>query len=141
MPWAISCSGLIQPDLGSVKLGSGQIISSPDVATTSGIAYLSKNRDTESLMITANILDNICLASYQKHIESGPVCLGNKKRGQFALACSQELEIKMRDVKQYVIELSGGNKQKVALAKWIGFGADIYIMDCPTRGIDIGCQS
>ena len=47
----------------------------------------------------------------------------------------------MQDIDQYVMELSGGNKQKVALAKWLGFGADVFIMDCPTRGIDIGVKS
>ncbi len=47
----------------------------------------------------------------------------------------------MQNTDQYVMELSGGNKQKVALAKWLGFGADIFILDCPTRGIDIGVKS
>ena len=47
----------------------------------------------------------------------------------------------MQGEKQYVSELSGGNKQKVALAKWLGFGADIFVLDCPTRGIDIGVKT
>ena len=47
----------------------------------------------------------------------------------------------MQNTDQYVMELSGGNKQKVALAKWLGFGADIFILDCPTRGIDIGVKA
>ena len=54
---------------------------------------------------------------------------------------ANQLEIKMQNSRQYVTELSGGNKQKVALAKWLGFGADILILDCPTRGIDIGVKS
>lgn len=47
----------------------------------------------------------------------------------------------MQDINQYVMYLSGGNKQKVSVAKWVGFGADIYIFDCPTRGIDIGVKA
>ena len=47
----------------------------------------------------------------------------------------------MNNIKQNVRFLSGGNKQKVAVSKWLGTDADIYIFDCPTRGIDVGVQS
>jgi len=90
-------------------------------------------------MGSRSIKDNVCLASYDK-IKKGPFVF-KKDENQFIKDSSEGLEIKMRDTDQYVMELSGGNKQKVALAKWLGFGADIFILDCPTRGIDIGVKS
>jgi len=130
--------GLIPPDLGIVKAGDDKVVINPVKATSLGIAYLSKNRDTESLMTSANIVDNICLASYKKIQKN--LFIWNKDEREFAKAWGKKLEIKMTNIHQYVIELSGGNKQKVALAKWLGFGADVLIMDCPTRGIDIGVK-
>ena len=52
----------------------------------------------------------------------------------------KELSIKCRSIEQPVSELSGGNKQKVVFGKWIGAGSEILIMDCPTRGVDIGVK-
>ncbi len=131
--------GLTPPDLGKVKMGNGKIINSPKTATLNKIAYMSKNRDTESLMTSASIKDNICLASL-KDLQTGIFIFGPAEK-TFVRKWSDKLEIKMRDPNQFVMELSGGNKQKVALAKWLGFGADILIMDCPTRGIDIGVKT
>ena len=50
------------------------------------------------------------------------------------------MEVKMRDIEQYVRDLSGGNKQKVVVAKWLANDSKIFIMDCPTRGIDVGVK-
>lgn len=131
--------GLEEPDLGGVVTADGRRVDSPTTATRARIAYISKNRDTESLMVASSIRDNICLASYKK-LKKGPVVPPSKEKA-FVNEWAGVLEIKMREQNQYVMELSGGNKQKVALAKWLGFGADIFIMDCPTRGIDIGVKS
>ncbi len=131
--------GLQPPDLGEVRGVNGKVIDSPITATKQKIAYISKNRDAESLMISANIKDNICLASYGKLAKH--TFISPKREKQFVNENAAVLEVKMRDMDQYVLELSGGNKQKVALAKWLGFGADVFIMDCPTRGIDIGVKS
>ena len=54
---------------------------------------------------------------------------------------SNVLKIKMSSLKQLCGQLSGGNKQKVALAKWLGNDSDILILDCPTRGIDVGVKA
>lgn len=131
--------GNIEPDLGKVRAKDGSLITSPRDAMGRKIAYISKNRDQESLMIASSIRDNICCASYKK-LSSGPF-IRSKVQNKFVDKWAGELEIKMQGPGQYVMELSGGNKQKVALAKWLGFGADIFILDCPTRGIDIGVKS
>lgn len=131
--------GTIEPDLGQVKDVDGNLIRNPKDAMSRRIAYISKNRDQESLMIASSIRDNICCASYPK-IKKGPF-LRHKDEDHFVSQYAGPLEIKMREPGQYVMELSGGNKQKIALAKWLGFGADIFILDCPTRGIDIGVKA
>lgn len=131
--------GLTEPDLGTVCAGNGDKITSPKTAMKNRIAYISKNRDQETLMLSSSVKDNICLASYPA-LKNGPFVKPASEK-KFVNQWSNELEIKMQDSKQYVMELSGGNKQKVALAKWLGFGADIFILDCPTRGIDIGVKS
>jgi ribose transport system ATP-binding protein len=131
--------GLTEPDLGKVEAGDGSTIRDAHIAMKKKIAYISKNRDQETLLVSCSIKDNICLASYDK-IKRGPFIF-KKDEKKFVEDSSKNLEIKMQDMNQYVMELSGGNKQKVALAKWLGFGADIFILDCPTRGIDIGVKS
>ncbi|MDD3338531.1 MAG: sugar ABC transporter ATP-binding protein [Lachnospiraceae bacterium] len=131
--------GLTDPDLGKVTAGDGTVIKDAHVAMQKKIAYISKNRDQETLMVSCSIKDNVCLASYDK-IAKGPFVF-KKDEEKFIEEHSKGLEIKMQNTDQYVMELSGGNKQKVALAKWLGFGADIFILDCPTRGIDIGVKS
>lgn len=131
--------GLTEPDLGKVTDAKGNGLSNSRMATRSGVAYISKKRDTESLMVSSNIRDNVCLASYAK-LQKGPFVFPSTEK-EFVEKWAGVLELKMRDIDQYVLELSGGNKQKVALAKWLGFGADVFIMDCPTRGIDVGVKS
>ncbi|MGL6198354.1 MAG: sugar ABC transporter ATP-binding protein [Lachnospiraceae bacterium] len=131
--------GLTEPDIGTVSSGNGTVIKNANIAMKNRIAYISKNRDQETLMVSCSVKDNVCLASYDK-ISRGPLIL-KKDEEHFVEENAGQLEIKMQNSNQYVMELSGGNKQKVALAKWLGFGADIFILDCPTRGIDIGVKS
>lgn len=131
--------GVIGADLGHVETAEGKTITSPRMAMQNGMAYIAKNRDQESLMVSSSINDNICIPSYSK-ISTGPLVLPGSE-AKFVDEWARKLEIKMQSPRQYVMELSGGNKQKVAMAKWLGFGADILILDCPTRGIDIGVKT
>ncbi|MDD5017219.1 MAG: sugar ABC transporter ATP-binding protein [Eubacteriales bacterium] len=111
------------------------IVKNIPYAIKNGIAYISKNRDQESLMLISSISDNICLPSLDRI--SGKGLLRHKNENIFAQAGARKLDIKMENIEQYVFYLSGGNKQKVALAKWICEEPDIIVMDCPTRGIDV----
>ncbi len=67
----------------------------------------------------------------------------NFKKGRKKLANqeSKKLSVKMQGINQFVKDLSGGNKQKVAIAKWLANESEIFVMDCPTRGIDIGVKA
>jgi len=131
--------GLLPLKTGEVKDAQGSRIEAPAQAMDRKIGYIAKNRDQEALMTNTPILDNICIASYARLSKNG--CILPSRENKFVDDWAGQLEIKMQNSKQYVMELSGGNKQKVALAKWLGFGADILVLDCPTRGIDIGVKS
>lgn len=129
--------GIDKADSGSVTVGNTQI-TSPRSAIKNGVGYLSKNRDTEAIILGASIKDNICLPSLPNLRKFGVIT--PKREAQLASKWSDALSIKMRSTNQFCQELSGGNKQKVVLAKWLGNNSQILIMDCPTRGIDIGVK-
>ena len=103
------------------------------------LGYISKNRDTESLFNQASIEDNICITCYPKIAPKNFVTPGKKHK--FADEQAKMLKVKMQNVDQEVGALSGGNKQKVALSKWLACDTDIFIMDSPTRGIDVGVKA
>lgn len=131
--------GIDKPDSGSVTvMASGHRIGSPRGAIKEEIGYLSKNRDTEAVVLNASIRNNICLPTLPKLKKFGFIT--SKAEKKLADKWSDALSIKMRSIEQNVSELSGGNKQKVVLAKWMGNNSKILIMDCPTRGIDIGVK-
>ncbi|HHV10983.1 MAG TPA: sugar ABC transporter ATP-binding protein [Clostridiales bacterium] len=131
--------GAIHIKKGKVVDGQNEQIYSPSVAMKKKIAYIGKNRDQESLFVNSPIRDNVALPSY-KIIAKNTFVSPTKER-KFVEEWTTKLDVKMQNIDQYVSELSGGNKQKVAIAKWLGFGADIFILDCPTRGIDIGVKA
>ena len=122
-----------------VHVKSGQKIKNPHQAIELKMGYISKDRDNESINLNAPILDNIVLPSL-KQLQKGIVITPASER-RMAEEQHKELSIKCVSVKQNCSELSGGNKQKVAYGKWIASNADIIIMDCPTRGIDIGVKA
>ena len=111
--------GLEKCEKGSVYLSSSsEKIQSPQKAIRHKIGYVSKNRDKESILNQSNIMDNICLPSYDK-IKQG-IYIAPKAEKNLAEQESNVLKIKMSSLKQLCGQLSGGNKQKVALAKWLG---------------------
>ena len=120
---------------GTVETGKGILIDSVCTAIDNGIAYASKNRDSESCILNQSIRDNICLPSLQEL--SGKVLISDKVQNEFAQKYAELMSVKMQDTSQFVSNLSGGNKQKVVLARWIGKNSDVLILDSPTRGIDI----
>ena len=131
--------GLIPPSRGEVRKDAGQRVKSPSWAVRHGMAYVSKNRDTESMMLVCSVKDNVCLPSLHDLAAFGPI--SPKKQKKLAAQWSKRMEVKANSIETYCNALSGGNKQKVVLAKWLGKGAEILILDCPTRGIDVGTKA
>ncbi len=118
---------------------TGEAIVAPMQAMKHGLGYVSKDRDRESLVLTATIKDNIISASYDKITQKGMLKPGKVKK--FVNEQVDSLSIKCASVDQDVQYLSGGNKQKVVFGKWMGRNCDILILDCPTRGVDIGVKA
>ncbi|MCC8045914.1 MAG: sugar ABC transporter ATP-binding protein [Clostridiales bacterium] len=129
--------GIDKLDAGKV-LRNGREIKNPQTAIESGIGYISKNRDLEALILEAPIQDNIVLPSLPTLQKKGIITPASEKK-----MSDQEIEsfrIKCGSGKQLVNTLSGGNKQKVSFAKWEAKNSEVIIMDCPTRGVDIGVK-
>jgi ribose transport system ATP-binding protein len=120
---------------GSVTLKSGYSVTSIPGAIRHGIAYASKDRDNESVVIADSIRDNICLPSLNDLSRRG--FLGKRKLDAFAQRNAELMSVKMTGIDQYVSNLSGGNKQKVVISRWLGKDSDILVLDSPTRGIDV----
>ncbi|MDC7227808.1 MAG: sugar ABC transporter ATP-binding protein [Spirochaetales bacterium] len=120
---------------GEVFIANGNKINSIPEAIKNNIAYTSKDRDNESVILNSSIKDNICLLSLE-HLRNR-IVVSKRKENEFAKKFSEQMSVKMQNVNQFVSGLSGGNKQKVVLARWLGKDSDILILDSPTRGIDI----
>jgi ribose transport system ATP-binding protein len=120
---------------GRVKLADGKAINTIPGAIKHSIAYASKDRDTESLVSSTSIRDNIILPSLGELADKG--ILRAKKMNKFAQKNADVVSIKMTGIDQFVSDLSGGNKQRVVLARWLGKDSDIIVLDSPTRGIDV----
>jgi len=120
---------------GTVALADGTQINDIPTAIAHSIAYTSKDRDNESIIINESIRNNIVLPSLDElqtaHLLSG------RKLTRFADKHAKDMQTRMQGVHQFVSDLSGGNKQKVVLARWIGKNSDILVLDSPTRGIDV----
>lgn len=131
--------GLIPPKSGQVLFQQQTPVKSATWAVKHNMAYVSKNRDQESIMPICSIKDNICLPSLKDISPKGPISPGGQKA--LAKKWATEMEVKAESINVFCNRLSGGNKQKVVLAKWLGKGADVLILDCPTRGIDVGTKA
>ena len=120
---------------GSVTLADGTAIDDIPTAIEHSIAYTSKDRDNESIIINESIRNNIVLPSLDDLKTNG--MLSGRKLTRFADEHAKGMQTKMLNVHQFVSDLSGGNKQKVVLARWLGKRSDILVLDSPTRGIDV----
>lgn len=124
---------------GKVTTEDGTLITNETVAMKKGVGYVAKDRDVESLTLSASIRDNIAIAGMERFAIGDFLVLDDREKN-YVDAQIEALSIKCADRDQQVSQLSGGNKQKVVFGKWIGRGSDILILDCPTRGVDIGVK-
>lgn len=131
-----ACFGASFDREGSVTLSDGTKINDIPTAIKHSIAYTSKDRDNESLVMNQSIRDNICLPSLTA-LANKLHLLSDRKLKKFANKYAETMSTKMQSVDQFVSNLSGGNKQKVVLARWLGKDSDILLLDSPTRGIDV----
>ncbi len=120
--------------------GKGIAPNSPAKAKADGanIALVPEDRKTEGLMLPMSIADNLIAASFNK-VSNGPFIDG-KKEDAAVKSAVEKLQIKVGDIDHAVSTLSGGNQQKVVIAKWLMTDPDIILLNDPTRGIDVGTK-
>ena len=113
-------------------------ISSPAQAIKNGIGFLTEDRKTEGLILDFTIRDNISLPSIDGFTKNN--LIDSKTENEFVDMLMKRLQVKAMGRDDIVGDLSGGNQQKVVLAKWIGVGPKVLILDEPTRGVDVGAK-
>ena len=118
--------------------GAKRRLKQPKDAIDAGIAYASEDRKGNGLVLIQDVKQNITLANLQKIATRGVVD-GNAEV-KIANDYKVALNIKTPSVEQIVMKLSGGNQQKVSIAKWLFVKPDVLILDEPTRGIDVGAK-
>ncbi|MST82424.1 sugar ABC transporter ATP-binding protein [Bilifractor porci] len=114
-------------------------INSPQDAVKAGIGYLSEDRKRYGIVVEKSITENSTLASMENFC-NGPF-INKAKEKKAAEKYIKELATKTPSADQLVVNLSGGNQQKVVIAKWLVRDSDILIFDEPTRGIDVGAKN
>ena len=119
--------------------GKAVVVRSPEDAIRSGMALITEDRKRTGLALNLAASHNITLANLGALLRKG--CLNLGKEEQVARGFINRLRIRARSTAQRVGHLSGGNQQKVVLAKWIFRQARIFIFDEPTRGIDVGSKT
>lgn len=131
--------GADNADSGKIFLDGKEIqISNPRTAISNRICLLTENRKEQGLVLIHSVCDNFGLPNL-KRFKCGPFLDHNKERTSFETYV-KSLKIKISDHHQLAMNLSGGNQQKVVLAKWLVQNSDIIIFDEPTRGIDVGAK-
>jgi ABC-type sugar transport system ATPase subunit len=113
-------------------------LNSPRNAVQSGIALLTEDRKRDGLVMTCSICDNASLATLNQ--VSRWIFINIRKRNTYVKAKVKELSIHPPQINRLVRQLSGGNQQKVVLAKWLLSQARILILDEPTRGVDVATK-
>lgn len=127
-------------DGGEIFVNGKQVsIKSPKDAVSLGIGYLSEDRKRYGLMLDKSVAENTALASLDKYIKFGLISDGRMKAE--AESENAKLRTKTPSINQALKNLSGGNQQKVIIARWLIRNSDILIFDEPTRGIDVGAKS
>lgn len=133
--------GLMSHKGGQVTLpGRNVTIHSPHQALSNKVAYVPKDRDGEALMMAASIQNNFCLPSVEQ-LKGKFGFLSPRKMQQVAAKAREDFSVKSTGVDQLMNALSGGNKQKVNLGRWLIKDLDVLIVDCPTRGVDVGVKA
>lgn len=132
--------GADKKDSGKIFINDKEVrIDSPEDAVKAGIGYLSEDRKRYGLIVDKSVEDNTVMASVDKFMKG--LFIDKKRTKTVSEDFARELRTKTPSVDQIVKKLSGGNQQKVVIAKWLCQDSNILIFDEPTRGIDVGAKS
>ncbi len=126
-------------DSGKIKWqGKTQKIDSTETAISLGIAYCSEDRKNQGIIPLSSVKDNISLVILKKLCRRG--FIRRKKEERFAVENINKFNIKTSSIQKRIYQLSGGNQQKVLLARWMAMNPKVLILDEPTKGIDVGAK-
>jgi len=125
---------------GTIEIRGRRVpIRSPEDAVAHRLGYLSEDRKRYGLAVNLNVTDNLVMATYDRFAPG--LFVHRKKVQEVGDEYVRTLNIKTPSLEQLLRNLSGGNQQKVVIAKWLIRNCDILIFDEPTRGIDVGAKS
>lgn len=131
--------GVDKPSSGKVFLNGKEVtINSTTQAINEGIAYLPRNRKENGIVKDMNIIENVSIVTWPKFSKRG-IIYTQKHEKEFEKQ-RKALRIKMGKMTDSINSLSGGNQQKVVLAKWLLAGPKLLILDNPTQGVDVGAK-
>jgi ribose transport system ATP-binding protein len=133
--------GLVKPTKGKVMLNAENLeIENAMFSLKHRIAYVPKDRDAEALMMATTILHNFCMPSLEE-ISGKFGYVSAAQMRKMSNDSKAEYNVKCTSVDQNMNGLSGGNKQKVNLGRWLMKDLQLLIIDCPTRGVDVGVKA
>ena len=125
---------------GEIKINGTPVkIKKPSDAMKAGIGLITEDRRGNGIFGCLSIKDNVGVSVYNKYLNAGFV-LDHKRINGVVDDSIKKLRIKTPSMKEHIANLSGGNQQKVIVARWLANDPDILIMDEPTRGIDVGAK-
>ena len=132
--------GADRRDSGTIRVRGKEVnIRSPKDAVNAGIGYLSEDRKRYGIVVQKTVAENSTMATLEKYMKG--LFIDKKAEKQVSQEYVDSLATKTPSVNQLVVNLSGGNQQKVVIAKWLVRNCDILIFDEPTRGIDVGAKN
>lgn len=133
--------GLVAPDRGTIVVdGSDVPIGDPIAASHARIGYVPEDRLTEGLFLSQSIVRNVAIGRLDEHTSNAGFL---NRRGLVAEAAEwlQRLKVKAPDIEAPVQSLSGGNQQRVALARWLSRAPRVLILNGPSVGVDVGSKA
>ena len=132
--------GIDRVDSGEILLRGKKVnLASPQQAINAGVALIPEDRRAQGLVLEHSVQDNLLLPLLGQ-IQRGPLLNGAKGK-ELSSSLIKRFAVKVAHPHRPVRLLSGGNQQKVVIAKWLGTDPDILILDEPTAGVDIGTKS
>lgn len=132
--------GADKKDSGKIFINGKEVtINTPEDAVAHGIGYLSEDRKRFGLIVDKSVEENTVISSLNDFVKG--IFIDKAKSKEVSERYVESLKTKTPSVSQLVKKLSGGNQQKVVIAKWLVRNSDILIFDEPTRGIDVGAKS
>lgn len=132
--------GADKKDSGKIFINGKEVsINTPEDAVAHGIGYLSEDRKRYGLIVDKSVEENTVISSLNDFVKG--IFIDKAKSKEVSQKYVESLKTKTPSVSQLVKKLSGGNQQKVVIAKWLVKNSDILIFDEPTRGIDVGAKS